>query len=158
VGSDSKVSFKLVDNHRSLEEYATLGSSLVKQVCDLKLRQLQADPSAATFTVASDLTHTRQRQKRVDTLSVAHAVMIEWIEQERAQAAVDKEDKKRAKAQAKRAVNKKTGKRQSQEELSARPPNETENPIKTAACSMPARAGSRHDQPVWRTRQSSSTE
>jgi hypothetical protein len=104
------VSFKLVGNHRSLEEYATLGSSLVKQVCDLNLRQLQADPSAATFTVASDLTRTRQRQRIADTLSVAHAVMIEWIEQERAQAAVDK---KRAKAQAKRTVNKKTGKRQS---------------------------------------------
>jgi hypothetical protein len=117
--------FKPSGKHRSLEEYATLWPGLVKQVHDLNLRRLQADPSAATFTVAPGLTPTRQRQRLADALTVEHAVMMEEIGQERVQAALEKEASKVAKAhatKAKRAAKKKPKKNTSKKPKKRRPP------------------------------------
>jgi hypothetical protein len=134
VGKIFKVPpFQQQKKYRSLEEYARIWPGLVKQVYDLNLRQLQADPSAATFTVAPGLTPTRQRQGIADALSVDHAVMMEDIEQERVQAAVDREAKKIAKAQAtkaKRAANKKLKKKGTKKKPKKRQSPESGRPRK----------------------------
>jgi hypothetical protein len=98
----------------------------------LHLRKLPADPSAATVTVAPGLTPTRQRQRIADALIVDH----EEIEQEGVHAAVDKEAKKRAKAQATkahRALNKKPKRKTKRRQRNAIPAGRVgSNPSATA--------------------------